>query len=225
MAELSNYIPKIVHYVWVGPRPLTPLAKRCIASWYRYLPDYQFKLWNEQNVPMDNPYVQAMHQKGRWAFVADYIRFWALEREGGIYLDTDTEVLKSFDSLLSSGAFFGRTKDGVVAAGVIGAKPHHPCIQDILAVYDTDTEYSTERTSPRTVTDVLQRQQYSDVRVYGYEYFNPCDDGEPCTAEKLTSAYTHNHWAESWVPFAKLRKLARRLGVMQWLKCLYDSEN
>jgi mannosyltransferase OCH1-like enzyme len=211
-------IPKIIHYVWVGEKPLSPLAKRCIKSWEKHLPDYELKLWNEANSPMEHHYVRAMYAQKKWAFVADYIRFWALEREGGIYLDTDTEVLKPFDDLLTQQAFFGQTKDGVIAAGVIGVVPHHPTIQDILTVYDADTTYSTERTSPRTVTDVLTAHTYDGVTVYDYRYFNPCDDGEVRTKEKLAQAYTDNQWAESWVSFARARKLARRLGIMTVLK-------
>lgn len=216
----QNKIPKIIHYIWVGPKPLPALTLRCIESWKKHLPDYEFKLWNETNSPMDHHYVKAMYEKKKWAFVSDYIRFWALANEGGIYLDTDTEVLKNFDPLLEHSAFFGQTKDGVTAAGVIGSVPQHPAILAMLAVYENDREYSTTRTSPRTVTDVLATGDFPDATVYDYRYFNPCDAGENCTAEKLTLAYTNNHWAESWVSFAPLRKLARRLGVMSFLKRL-----
>lgn len=214
-------IPKIIHYVWVGGKPLTPLALKCIASWKKYLPDYEFKLWNESNSPMNHHYVKNMYAKKKWAFVADYIRFWVLEKEGGIYLDTDTEVLRSFDSLLEHGAFFGQTKDGVTAAGVIGAVPHHQIIKDILSVYDNDYAYSLTCTSPRTITNVLAAHSYSDVIVYDYHYFNPCDDGEERTAKKLALAYTDNHWAESWVSFVFLRKILRRLGLMNFLKRIF----
>ncbi len=214
----SEPIPKIIHYVWVGNKPLTPLALKCIESWKKYLPDYELKLWNETNSPMEHRYVQKMYQQKKWAFVADYIRFFVLEREGGIYLDTDTEVLKSFNDLLNQGAFFGQTKDGVTAAGVIGAVPQAPVIKDILSVYDSDTKYDTVRTSPRTVTEVLTAKSYAEVIVYGYQYFNPCDDGEECTADKLKLAYTKNHWAESWVPVANFRKILRRVGLMSLLK-------
>jgi mannosyltransferase OCH1-like enzyme len=215
-------IPKIIHYIWVGDRKITPLTKECILSWKKYLPDYELKFWTEANSPMSHHYVQAMYAQKKWAFVADYIRFWALEKEGGIYLDSgDTEVLKSFNALLGHGAFFGQTKDGTVAAGVIGAIPNHQAIKDILAVYDNDKEYSIARTSPRTVSDVLAKQKYHDVKIYDYRYFNPCDDGEERTAEKLALAYTDNHWAESWVSFRSVRKLARRLGVMPFFKKIY----
>lgn len=214
-------IPKVIHYVWVGGKPLPPLALRCLESWKKHLPDYEIKLWDESNSPMDNHYVQAMYEQKKWAFVSDYIRFFVLEREGGIYLDTDTEVLKSFDDLLGHGAFFGKTKDGVTAAGVIGSTAHHPAIQAMLDVYENDTTYSTERTSPHTVTKVLEEGSYEDVAVYDYQYFNPCDDGEQCTEEKLALAYANNHWAESWVSYRRARKLARRLGLMPILKYLY----
>jgi mannosyltransferase OCH1-like enzyme len=218
MSEIQTSIPKIIHYVWVGPAPLTPLVKRCIESWQKYLPEYELKLWNETNSPMQHHYVQEMYKQKKWAFVSDYIRFWALENEGGIYLDTDTEVLKSFDSLLKHGAFFGKTKDGITAAGVIGATPHHEAIKAMLKVYDEDREYSTKRTSPLTVTKVLETNQYEDAFVYEFPYFNPCDDGEACPAKKLLLAYTNNHWAESWVKFARLRKILRRLGILNILK-------
>ncbi|MEZ4103688.1 MAG: glycosyltransferase [Candidatus Paceibacterota bacterium] len=218
MLDKENKIPKTIHYIWVGKQPLTPLAERCIESWKRYLPDYEIKLWNESNSPMSHHYVKVMYERKKWAFVADYIRFWVLEKEGGIYLDTDTEVLQSFDPLLKHEAFFGQTKDDVTAAGVIGSIPYHSAIRAILAVYDNDREYSMKRTSPRTVTDVLSKGNYEGVEVYDYRYFNPCNDGENCTDEKLAVAYARNHWAESWVPLAYVRKALRRLGLMKFLK-------
>lgn len=213
-------IPKVIHYVWVGDSPISPLAQKCIKSWQKYLPDYEFRFWNESNIPMDNEFIKTMYARKRWAFVADYVRFWALQNEGGIYLDTDTEVLKSFDDLLDHQAFFCQTKDGVTAAGVIGAVPNNPVISKILSVYDDYFSVPGERTSPQIVTSVLEENSFPYVKVYDYRYFNPCDDGERCTPEKLELAYTNNHWAESWVTFRRARKLARRLGLMPLLKYL-----
>lgn len=213
-------IPRVIHYVWVGGKPLTPLAEQCLLSWQKYLPEYEIKRWDETNSPMTHPYVVAMYKEKKWAFVADYIRFFVLAREGGIYLDTDTEVLKSFDDLLAHPAFFGQTKDGMTAAGVIGATPNHPAIQAMLAEYDQVRMVETVRTSPMVVTEVLKNNSYEGVQVYDYRYFNPCDDGEVCTPEKLAVAYAKNHWAESWVPFARVRKILRRIGVMPLLRKL-----
>ncbi len=221
-------IPKIIHYVWVGGQPLTPLAERCVASWRQFLPDYELRLWNEETIPsevINHPYVRAMYAKKRWAFVSDYVRFWALAEYGGIYLDTDTEVLKSLSPLLSSRAFFGQTKDGVTAAGVIGAVSQHPAIKAMLAEYERGVTKDTVRTSPMIVTEVLATKNFPEVKVFDYRYFNPCDDGERCLPEKLSLAYTKNHWAESWVPYRRLRKVLRRVGligvirkVKSWLK-------
>lgn len=210
----TKTIPKVIHYVWVGGKPLSVLGEKCLASWRKYLPDYEIKRWDETNSPMNHPYVEQMYKEKKWAFVSDYIRFYALSREGGIYLDTDTEVLKSFDDLLSHQAFFGKTKDGMTAAGVIGAVPHHPAVLAMLGEYDNDITKNTVRTSPMIVTDVLNQGQYEGVHVYDYRYFNPLDDGERSAADKLTLAYTNNHWAESWVSFARTRKVLRRLGIM-----------
>lgn len=213
-------IPKIIHYIWVGPQPMSKLAQKCITSWKQYLPEYEFRFWNEENSPMGHHYVQEMYAQGKWAFVSDYIRFWALEKYGGIYLDTDTEVLKSFDDLLHHNAFVGETKDGTTATGVIGATPQHSVIRAMLEVYDNNDTYSTKNTSPRIVTSVLNAGNYPDVAVYDYRYFNPCDDGERCMQDKLSLAYARNHWAESWVPYRRARKLARHLGFMKFLKFL-----
>ncbi len=217
----STNIPKIIHYVWVGPAPFPTVVTRCIASWKKFLPEYTFRFWHEGNAPMDHPYVVAMYQKKKWAFVSDYIRFWALAREGGIYLDTDTEVLKSFNDLLMHEAFFGQTKDGMTAAGVIGAIPQHPAIIAMLNEYDQSVTRDTMRTSPMVVTDVLKRCDGTHLKVFDYRYFNPCDDGETCTIDKLALAYTNNHWAESWVSFARVRKFLRRIGVMPMLKFFF----
>jgi hypothetical protein len=88
----------------------------------------------------------------------------------------------------------------------------------MLDVYEQDKTFSTKRTSPLTVTAVLTNTLYEDTIVYDYRYFNPCDDGERCTPQKLELAYTNNHWAESWVSYRKARKLLRRLGIMSLIK-------
>lgn len=218
--ENARVLPKVIHYVWVGGKPLSPLGEKCLASWRKYLPDYEIKRWDETNSPITHPYVQKMYQAKKWAFVADYIRFYVLAREGGIYLDTDTEVLKSFDDLLHYPAFFGQTKDGVTAAGVIGAVPNHPAILAMLSEYDKAETVESVRTSPMVVTDVLKIGTYTDVQVFDYRYFNPCDAGEKVTPEKLALAYTNNHWAESWQLFPSLRKFARKIKVMPFLRKL-----
>ena len=90
-------IPKTIHYCWFGGKPLPPLAIKCLESWNKYLPDYEIIEWNESNFPVNSiPYTKEAADKGKWAFVSDYARFYILYHNGGIYLDTDVEILKSF---------------------------------------------------------------------------------------------------------------------------------
>lgn len=213
-------IPKVIHYIWVGGKPFPKTVERCIESWKQFAPDYELKLWSEENAPMHHPYARAMYAKGKWAFVSDYIRFWALEREGGVYLDTDMEILRPIDAFLSDSLFMGKTKDGYVACGIIGAVPHHPAIQKMLEFYQKDMNFSTEMTSPKVATRVLTEGNFTDISVYDPTYFYPCDDGERCGSEVLARAFATHHWAESWVPFAGVRKVLRRLGIMPILKRL-----
>lgn len=214
----SDSIPKTLHYVWVGGKPLPALVRKCIGSWKKYAPDYAIRLWNEENSPMDHPYVQEMYRQKKWAFVSDYIRFWALEREGGVYLDTDMELLKPIDSFLSNKVFVGKSKRGDIESSIIGAQAHDPFIQSALAFYDQDTEFSIRNTSPIVIEKTLASGTFSDVHVYEPGYFHPCNEGERCDEKDLSGAYGRHHWAESWVPFASLRKIVRRLGLMSFLR-------
>ena len=105
-------IPKILHYCWFGKKKLPALAKKCIASWKKYCPDYELILWNEDNFDLNsNTYVREAYDSGKFAFVTDYVRLWALYRYGGIYMDTDVEVIKSLDKFLVHPAFSGKIQD------------------------------------------------------------------------------------------------------------------
>jgi mannosyltransferase OCH1-like enzyme len=210
-------IPKIIHYIWVGGKPLTPLAERCLASWKKYLPDYEIKLWNEKNSPMDHHYVKVMYDKSKWAFVSDYIRFWALNNEGGIYLDTDMEILKPLDTLLTEEGFVGKSKSGQIESSIVAAASSADFIKKALEFYDNDREYSVTNTSPIVLSHAIADTS-SKVTVYHYSHFFPCDEGEKCTDASLKDSFARHHWAESWVTFARTRKFLRRLGVMELIK-------
>ena len=101
-------IPKIIHYCWFGRGLLPELAQKCIASWKKYLPDYEIKEWNEDNFDVNIiPYTAEAYARKKYAFVSDYARFWVLYKYGGIYFDTDVEVIKSFDEIVTKGNFMG----------------------------------------------------------------------------------------------------------------------
>lgn len=101
-------IPKVIHYCWFGGNPLPPLAQKCIASWKEYCPDYEIIEWNETNFDLNfNAYVQEAYQAQKWAFITDVVRLYVLCHYGGIYMDTDVEVLKSLDPILSYNGVVG----------------------------------------------------------------------------------------------------------------------
>lgn len=101
-------IPKIIHYCWFGGNPLPELAVKCIESWKKYCPDYEIKRWDESNFDLNCcDYVKEAYQAKKWAFVSDYVRFKVLYDEGGLYFDTDVELIKSIDDILAHGPFMG----------------------------------------------------------------------------------------------------------------------
>ena len=135
-------IPKIIHYCWFGGKPMPELALKCIESWNRHLLNYDMRLWNEDNFDMASApqYVQEAYVAKKYAFVSDYVRLWALEREGGLYMDVDFEVYKPFDDLMEQyEAFAGYegSKRNPVMMGVVAAKAHHPWVLGMMQTYES----------------------------------------------------------------------------------------
>ncbi len=136
-------IPKVIHYCWFGRNPLPSLAIKCIESWRKYLPDYEIKEWNEDNFDVNIiPYTQEAYQVGKYAFVSDYARFWILYKYGGLYFDTDVEVIKPMDDIIARGPFMGCEKDvsdtsvASVAPGLgLGVNPGLGLYKEILEMY------------------------------------------------------------------------------------------
>ena len=135
-------IPKIIHYCWFGRGQMPELVERCIASWKKHMPNWEYRLWTEDNFDIASApqYVQEAYAAKKYAFVSDYVRLWALEREGGLYMDVDFEVYKPFDDLMEQyDAFAGYegSKRNPVMMGVIAAKTHHPWIQGMMQTYES----------------------------------------------------------------------------------------
>jgi len=148
-------IPRIIHYCWFGRNPLPELAIKCIESWKKYLPDYEIKEWNEDNFDVNIiPYTAQAYQAKKYAFVSDYARFWVLYKYGGLYFDTDVEVIKSLDDVIAKGPFMGAekpyipSKEGAMTLGVVpglglgcnpglglGCNPGLGLIKEILEAY------------------------------------------------------------------------------------------
>lgn len=108
-------IPKVIHYCWFGHNPLPESAKKCIDSWRKFLPDYEIKEWNEDNFDVNIiPYTQQAYEAKKYAFVSDYARFWILYHHGGVYFDTDVEVIRPMDDIIEKGPFMGREKGAFI---------------------------------------------------------------------------------------------------------------
>ena len=224
-------IPKVIHYCWFGHNPLPKSARRCIASWKTHFPDYEIREWNETNVDVDAiPYTREAYERGKYAFVSDYARFAILYRHGGLYFDTDVEVVRPMDNILARGPFMGIEKSarslGVNPGLGLAAEPHAALYRAILDHY-AGLHFVDEKGTqlPGTVvkhtTDVLLRhgfaaedrlQQVAGVWIYPNEWFNPLDDA---TGRLTLTENTHSihHYAKTWVDnYGPLRRwITRRL--------------
>lgn len=134
----SGRIPKTFHYAWFGSAKIPEDCRRCIDSWQEHHPDWEFKLWNESNFPIElYPYAQEALSAKCWAFVSDVARLHALYTEGGVYLDTDVVVLKSFEPLLKHDCFLGYEAPTQITISTFGAQRHHPYVGLLLDWYRT----------------------------------------------------------------------------------------
>ena len=135
-------IPKIIHYTWLGGNPLPELEQQCLASWHQHMPDWKFIRWDESNFDIAAAplYVRQAYEARKYAFVSDYVRLWALERFGGLYMDVDFMVYRPFDDLMEKYiAFAGYegSKRQPVMQGVIASEPHGTWVTDMLRTYVT----------------------------------------------------------------------------------------
>lgn len=130
-------IPKVIHYCWFGPGEYSPEIRMCLESWKKFCPGWEIKLWNENNSPMDIPWVRDAYKHQKYAFVADYVRFWALYHEGGVYLDTDMLLVKPLDAFLEHSVFLGREDAYNASMGIIGSVKESGFCHMCLAFYDS----------------------------------------------------------------------------------------
>ena len=199
-------IPKTIHYCWFGGKPKPKLAEKCIASWRRFCPDYEIREWNEDNYDVDaHPYARACHERGLWAFLSDYVRLDVVFREGGLYFDTDVELLRSPEELLKTPAFFAFENDDYVATGLgFGAIAGHPAVALMMREYDgivpTEEGFSPVG-CPTLNTAALEKlglvrngreQLVGDVRILSADRMNPLDD--PTGRLRITGDTVSVHW-------------------------------
>ena len=215
-------IPKIIHYCWLSGDEFPPLIQKCLDTWKEKLPDYEFILWDTNRFKLDNNiWVQQAFETKKYAFAADYIRLYAIYNFGGIYLDTDIEVLKSFNNLLERPYFTGAEGLGIIEAGVFGAEKNSPWVKQCLDYYDgkafinADGTYNTltlprimmaQISKGRTIKEILpdnldvNKQTNDDGTLYMFpkDFFCAKNHGTG-VIEKTDNTYSIHHFAMSWV--------------------------
>jgi len=235
-------IPKIIHYCWLSGDPFPESIAKCMASWKAQLPDYEFVLWDTNRFDISsNSWVRQAFETKKYAFAADFIRLHAVYHFGGIYMDTDVEVVKPFDDLLSLPYFVGSEGDGIIEAGIFGAEKGTPWLKDCLSYYDgksfikPDGTFDTW-TLPRIMMESIgKKRTFAEVPKAGI--FEALQTNDPSTLymfpkdvfcaknhgtgviTKTQNTYSIHHFAMSWISkkhtfFPDLkRKLMRFFGV------------
>lgn len=207
-------IPKVIHYCWFGGNPLPESAVKCIESWRKYNPEYEIKRWDENNFELDVRYAREAYKAKKWAFVSDYARLKIVYEYGGIYLDTDVEVIKPLDPLLFEKAFLGSETDGFVATGLgFGAEKNNPVIKKLLSVYQKrrftlSSKIYDQTSCPRLNTPVIQELGFvfsekeiwrcDEAAVYPPDFFCPMNykTGKMNITDRT---YSIHHFSASWV--------------------------
>lgn len=224
-------IPKVIHYCWFGRGKMPHLAVKCIESWRKFLPDYEIKEWNEDNFDVNIiPYTAEAYKAKKYAFVSDYARFWVLYNYGGIYFDTDVEVIKPMDDIIERGAFMGiETKNPIlVAPGLcLGVEAGNLIYKEVLDKYENGINqvsnfdkgyivpFTTLILKSHGLKDENTIQRVEDISIYPKSYFNPYDyvtgDLNICSETRTI------HWfGGSWMSRTKrikllLGRIARKL--------------
>lgn len=210
-----NMIPKIIHYCWFGRKPLPKLAVKCIESWKKYLPDYEIKEWNEDNFNLDlYPYVREAYNNRKFAFVTDVVRLYVLYTEGGIYMDTDVEVLKTLDMFLHHNAFSGFETETSIQTGIMASEKHGKWAKENLDYY-VDKHFVKEdgsldlTTNVTTITNYMltyglkRNNEYQDfpglITFYPKDYFCP-KSPETREVHITDNTCTIHHFDGSWLP-------------------------
>lgn len=222
---------KYIHYCWFGDKPLPKLAKKCIKSWKKYLPDYEIIKWSEENVNLKEcPFIKEAYKQKKWAFVADYARTKAMYEYGGIYFDTDMEVTKDIKHLLEKKAFIGVEDSNMIACGVwFESESKSFLASKMLEFYKSQKHFNSDDmyaiSIPRVITNILsplgfdsssnEIQNLKDIiTIYPRDYFYPI------SYDRTNNIFTDNtcmihYYDASWLPKSeqKSNKIIRILGL------------
>lgn len=219
-------IPKIIHYCWFGRGQMPELAQRCIASWKKYLPEYDIKEWNEDNFDLDvYPYAREAYDNRKFAFVTDVVRLYAIYHEGGIYMDTDVEVLKPLDRFLHHHAFSGFESETDVPTGIMASEKGGRWAKENLDYYDRrhfikeNGEFDFT-TNVKIITDIMclyglqQNNTYQEfpdlITLYPKDYFCPKSYLD-CNLYLTDNTCVIHHFAASWIRVTWMKRILRSI--------------
>ncbi|MCG2794071.1 MAG: glycosyl transferase [Weeksellaceae bacterium] len=239
----DNKIPRVIHYCWLSGDPFPPRIQQCIDSWKKNLPGYELRLWDTDAFDIDSVlWVKQAYEQRKFAFAADYIRLYALYSEGGIYLDSDVEVVKPFDDLLQLPYFACTEGDNIIEAGAMGATKGLGWLRDCLAYYENrsfiknDNRLDTwplpqvmmEQIKVHYLPEVVPKEDFiknvnhyeADNKFYMLpkEYFCAKDMGTGII-QKTDETYCIHHFEMSWMPKSHTflpnlkRRIIRIIGV------------
>lgn len=213
-------IPKVIHYCWFGRNPLPKSAIKCINSWKKFFPDYEIKEWNEDNFDVNMvPYTKEAYEAKKYAFVSDYVRYYILHQEGGLYFDTDVEVIKQMDDIIAAGPYMGieveatGDKAPLVNPGLgIGASVGMKFYKDVLDYYQC-LHFLSDNGHPNPVTVVIHTtnvllangmkkenvlQRVAGINIYPRDFFNPLNDNKGTL--DITENTRSIHWySKTWL--------------------------
>lgn len=223
-------IPKVIHYCWFGGKRKPKLIRDCIDSWKTFLPDYDIIEWNEENSDLSSKFVSEAYSLKKWAFVADYIRLKVLYERGGIYLDTDMLVLKTFDDLLQYKCFFGAEDLEFISCGIIGAEKKNIFIEKCIDFYSESCFFDKKKihlnTIPRIVTKIFNdRYNFNgvfeefiindDLAIFPPVFFYPFPFNQSKIIKEYEKfikkeSYAVHLWNSSWIEYSEFYYLRER---------------
>lgn len=237
-ASENPMIPKVIHYCWFSGNEMPDAFKKCIESWEKHCPDYEIKRWDESNYDTDkNPYMKEAYAQKKWGFVPDYARLDILYNHGGIYIDTDAELVRSLDELLYQPAFCGVEKWGNVnMGGCSGAVPGHPMIKKMLEAREHISFLREDGSLNLETCGVYETQPFiregmhvdnrvhviNDMTVYSSDYFQPYDymSGELFMTENTFSIHHFNGgWLDERAREQRERTQMQYQAILKRMEC------